>query len=103
MTGTHNTTAMSLKVKATFEGNQSKTFTVKGKAAKTLYHLIRVGTKGVTSLELSNSWAYRTSAYIHDLRHDYDLDIEMVREPHHGGWHGRYILHTPCEILKEGE
>lgn len=102
MTGTHNTTAMSLICKAKLE-KESKIITVKGKLAKTLKALIEAKQKGVTSLELSNTWAFRTSAYIHDLRHDYGLDIEMIREPHQDGWHGRYILRTSVEILESGE
>lgn len=37
----------------------------------------------------------RWSAYVHDLRHTFGLDIETVREPHAGpypGHHGRYVL-----------
>ena len=26
-------------------------------------------------------------------------EIETLREPHDGGWHARYVLHTPCEII----
>jgi len=65
---------------------------------RALAALIRAGTKGVTALELS-SWAYRLGAYVHTLRHDYGLTIETLREPHDGGWHGRYVLRTPCQII----
>jgi hypothetical protein len=65
---------------------------------RALAALIRAGSKGVTALELS-SWAYRLGAYVHTLRHDYGLTIETLREPHDGGWHGRYVLHTPCQII----
>jgi len=65
---------------------------------RALTALIRAGSKGVTALELS-SWAYRLGAYVHTLRHDYGLTIETLREPHDGGWHGRYVLHTPCQII----
>jgi hypothetical protein len=27
------------------------------------------------------------------------LTVETLREPHDGGWHGRYVLHTPCQII----
>lgn len=67
--------------------------------AKTLCCLVDAGADGVTALEIS-SWAFRLGAYIHILREDYGLDIEMVREDHEGGWHGRYILHTPVTILE---
>ena len=65
---------------------------------RALAALINAGSKGVTALELS-SWAYRLGAYVHTLRHDYGLAIETLREPHDGGWHGRYVLHTPCQII----
>jgi hypothetical protein len=65
---------------------------------RALAALIKAGGEGVTALELSN-WAYRLGAYVHTLRHDYGLTIETLREPHDGGWHGRYVLHTPCQII----
>ena len=65
---------------------------------RALAALIKAGSDGVTALELS-SWAYRLGAYVHTLRHDYGLAIETLREPHDGGWHGRYVLHTPCQII----
>ena len=65
---------------------------------RALAALIKAGGKGVTAFELS-SWAYRLGAYVHTLRNDYGLAIETLREPHDGGWHGRYVLHTPCQII----
>lgn len=65
---------------------------------RALAALVSAGSNGITALELS-SWAYRLGAYVHTLRHDYGLAIEMLREPHDGGWHGRYVLHTPCQII----
>lgn len=65
---------------------------------RALAALINAGCCGVTALELS-SWAYRLGAYVHSLRHGYGLEIETLREPHDGGWHARYVLHTPCEII----
>lgn len=65
---------------------------------RALAALINAGSKGVTALELS-SWVYRLGAYVHTLRHDYGLTIETLREPHDGGWHGRYVLHTQCQII----
>ena len=65
---------------------------------RALAALISAGSQGVTALEIS-SWAYQLGAYVHTLRHDYGLAIETLREPHDGGWHGRYVLHTPCQII----
>lgn len=70
--------------------------------SRTLLALVKADTKGVTALEMS-SWAYRLGAYVHRLRQDYGLAIETLREPHDGGWHGRYVLHTPCRIVGVGD
>lgn len=69
---------------------------------RTLLALVEADTKVITALEMS-SWAYRLGAYVHRLRHDYGLAIETLREPHVGGWHGRYFLHTPCRIVGIGD
>ena len=72
-------------------------FVVRGQVAKTLLALVRAGKRGVTALEVA-TWAFRLSAYVHDLRHNFGLAIEMVREPHENGWHGRYVLHTTITL-----
>ena len=65
---------------------------------RALSALIKAGSQGVAALELS-SWAYRLGAYVHILRRDYGLAIDTLREPQDGRWHGRYVLHTPCQII----
>jgi hypothetical protein len=72
-------------------------FTATGQVAKALSALVAAGTRGVTALEV-NSWAYRLGAYVHSLRHDCGLAIETMREPHEGGWHGRYVLRSPVKL-----
>ena len=72
-------------------------FIATGQVAKALSALVAAGTRGVTALEV-NSWAYRLGAYVHSLRHDCGLAIETVREPHEGGWHGRYVLRSPVKL-----
>lgn len=72
-------------------------FTVTGQCAKALAALAGAGPRGVTALEV-NSWAYRLGAYVHTLRHRHGLAIETQREPHEGGWHGRYVLRSPIAI-----
>ncbi len=91
----------SVKFKAWLNG-EAKLFSAAGKKAQTILALVRQGKSGITALELSNTWALRLGAYIHNLRHDYGLNIETQREAHddEGGWHGRYILITPVEILE---
>lgn len=66
--------------------------------ARTLLALSLAGTQGVTALEIS-SWAFRLGAYVYTLKHQYGLDIQTIREAHPHGWHGRYILHTPVEVM----
>ncbi len=77
-------------------------FVVTGQTARALVALVRAGKAGVTALEV-NSWAYRLGAYVHRLRHENGLAIETVREPHDGGWHGRYVLRCPVELLEAGQ
>lgn len=76
-----------------------KPLTVTAKPAQTLQELIRRGKKGVTALEMSNTWAVRLASYVYDLRHLFGLEIEMQREEHDGGWHARYFLITPVQII----
>lgn len=88
----------SIRVSACF-GQATKEYTISApRVIKTTLCLTSKGTKGLTSLEAS-SWAYRLSAYVYTLRHDYGMDIPMTKEPHDGGWHARYILNTPVTVL----
>ena len=89
----------SSKLSLTVTANH-KTFTVKGKVAKTLEALIKSEKRGITALELSNTWALRLSEYISCLRHTHNLAIVTHKEMHEGGWHGRYELLTPVQIIK---
>jgi len=66
---------------------------------KTLKALFKAKRKGITALELSNTWALRLGAYVFQLRHDYGLHIITQREMHDGGWHARYVLITPVTII----
>ncbi len=75
-----------------------KQYQVTGKCAQTLAALYSTGTRGITALEMSNTWALRLAAYVHDLR-KLGLDIQTLHEKHEGGWHGRYILITPIKLL----
>jgi hypothetical protein len=75
-----------------------RTFEVTGQTARALIALAMAGERGCTSLEVS-SWAYRLAHYVLCLRR-LGLQIDMRREEHHGGWHGRYRLRTGVEILE---
>ncbi len=82
-----------------YDAQTQRTIKVRGKPARVLKALVFNGSKGVTALELSNTWAVRLSEYISVLRHDYGLEIETVKESHYDGWHGRYMLHSYVEII----
>ncbi len=75
-------------------------FVVAGQEAKTLVALAKAGAAGVTAQEVS-TWALRLSAYVHVLRRR-GLEIEMARESHSGGWHGRYLLHSSVTLEPAG-
>ena len=84
--------------------NGTKEIEVSGQFARTLNALIETGDRGITSGEISQmGWGYRMSHYILILRTKYHLDIEMRKEEHGGGWHGRYFLHTPVTLLSDME
>lgn len=63
-----------------------------GREAETLLRLMEAGRHGVTPLDAHRAGpAFRLAAYCHGLR-KLGIPIEMDREPHPGGWHGRYHL-----------
>jgi hypothetical protein len=71
-------------------------FLVSGQTARALLVLINSAGRGVTALEVS-TWALRLAAYVHSLRR-LGLAVSMLREPHPGGWHGRYVLASPVQL-----
>jgi hypothetical protein len=75
-------------------------FSVSGQTARALLALVNAAGRGVTALELS-TWALRLAAYVHTLRR-LGLVITLLREPHPGGWHGRYVLASPVRLLSIG-
>lgn len=84
------------------EPDGPRQITVTGRQpCRTLTALVDAKGKGITALEIS-SWALRLGHYVWLLRHDHGLIIQTIREPHDGGDHGRYILHSRVEIDAEG-
>lgn len=69
---------------------------VGGQELRTLLALVAAGDHGITALEVS-TWAYRLAAYCHALRR-LGVPISMSREPHEGGWHGRYRLEGKIKL-----
>jgi hypothetical protein len=82
-----------LKVTASGPGG---VFTVSGQTARALLALVNAAGRGVTALEVS-TWALRLAAYVHSLRR-LGIVVSMLREPHPGGWHGRYVLSSPVAV-----
>jgi hypothetical protein len=76
-------------------------FTVKGREAWSLLHLIKAGARGCSALDYP---AVRWAAYVHDLRHDFGIRIETEHESHGGpfpGSHARYRLVSECVCLDD--
>ncbi|MBD8555448.1 hypothetical protein IFT84_13130 [Rhizobium sp. CFBP 8762] len=76
------------------------TMTVKGRAAWALKSLILAGRAGCTPID---NPAPRWSHYVFLLR-GLGLSIETIHEQHGGAYsgnHGRYVLHTRLQIVRE--
>lgn len=89
------------KMKARFrvtEGPYTRDLEFVGQTCRALQALILAGNRGVTAQEMS-SWALRLAHYVLELRKE-GLNVEMIREPHPGGWHGRYVLHSDVRLLR---
>jgi hypothetical protein len=72
-------------------------FEVTGQTAKALTALVAAAERGCTALEVA-TWALRFAHYVLCLRR-LGLQIDMEREAHQGGWHGRYRLRSPVQIV----
>jgi hypothetical protein len=88
-------------------GIETRTITLKGQYARTLRALAEAGSKGITALEVSNTWAMRLAHYIHILKREHSLPIRMEWEKHNGaagpGRHGRYFLDAQASIVANSE
>ncbi len=65
-----------------------------GRNGWALANLVRSGVRGCTPIDVPGP---RWSAYVHKLRHEFDLDIETIHESHGGtypGTHARYVLRS---------
>ena len=81
------------------ENDTERVIQVKGQTARALVALVEASDSGITALEVS-TWAYRLAAYCHELRHRCGLSIRTEREEHPEGWHGRYVLESPVQIVR---
>jgi len=89
--------AAKLKIKA--QRADGTVFEVTGQEAHTLALLVEKGVAGVTAYDFRGGPPFRLPAYTHNLIRRHHLAIETRREAHEGGWHGRFVLHTPLEIV----
>lgn len=86
--------------KVTTKNGDGRDIRVPGRNEWALRELIRAGEKGCTPID---NPAPRWSGYIHNLRREYDLDIETISERHDGpypGNHARYVLHSKIETME---
>lgn len=78
-------------------------FTATGQEARTLLLLKEKGQVGLVAYDFKGGPPFRLPAYCHSLIKHKRLSIETKRENHDGGWHGRFVLHTPVEIIEVQE
>ena len=74
-------------------------FTTASQEARTLLLLHQKGALGVVAYDFQGGPPFRLPANTWALMRKHGLVIETRRELHEGGWHGRFVLHTPVEIL----
>lgn len=80
--------------------DQTTTIVVKGRERWALESLIRAGAQGCTPIDHPGP---RWSAYVHSLRHEFQLEIETINEKHGDpfpGTHARYVLRSRVEVAQ---
>ena len=78
--------------------NADEEITIIGKKARLLKMLYDNRDEGITALDVV-PWICGISCYLYDLRHIHGLNIETTKEPHVGGYHGRYRLKSGINII----
>lgn len=91
------------KAKLTFAidtAQNKRQYEITGRYAQTLLCLCLAGEQGITLAELLSP-ALRLSAYVHILRHKYNVEIETLEERNSSGFgsHAKYRLISNVEIL----
>jgi hypothetical protein len=76
-----------------------RTFTATGQEGRSLLLLQRKALNGIVVFDFVGGTAFRLAAYVCSIKQKHGLNIETKRELHDGGWHARYVLHTPIEII----
>ena len=92
------------EINVTYDVNGSRvTRQIPGRYAWALLELKKAGKRGCTPID---NPAPRWSAYIHQLRHEYGLDIQTIWEVHKGpfpGTHARYVLLSDVDVNPKSE
>ncbi len=74
-------------------------FTAKGQEGRTLLLLHEKAKIGVVAYDFQGGPPFRLPAYVWSLKRKHGLDIETKHVLHVGGWHGKFVMHTPIEII----
>ena len=74
-------------------------FTCRGQEAKTLLLLGQKGVAGVEADDFRGGPPFRLPAYCLSLIKHKGFVVETQRVNHDGGWHGRFVLRAPIEII----
>ena len=74
-------------------------FTTSGQGGRTLLLLHEKGALGIVAYDFQGGPPLRLPAYTWALMRKHGLVIETRREQHECGWHGRFVLHTPIEVI----
>lgn len=81
------------------QNGKSRVLELTGRNAWALSKLVEAGKSGCTPITTPGP---RWSGYVHNLRHEYGLDIQTVYETHRGpfpGSHARYVLHSSVSVV----
>lgn len=90
---------MAAKLSVQFRLPSGEVRYVRGQEANTLLLLHERGPAGVLAYDFRGGPPFRLPAYTWASMRRHGLIIETIREKHDGGWHGRFVLHTPIEVV----
>jgi hypothetical protein len=78
------------------QGENGRKLALVGRLAETLFELAQAGSRGLT--ERGADWAWHLPNYVAQLRSK-GVSISTTMEPHLGGFHARYRLETPTNVM----
>jgi len=91
---------MKTTFEVTAENSRKRHLALTGRKAWALAELVKAGADGCTPITHPGP---RWSAYVHGLRHEYQLKIDTVHEKHSGpfpGCHARYVLRSDVQVAE---